>query len=126
MPASGQVRLVDTRGPNTVTLGRGAAPQAGLLHHSDRGSQYASRDYRRLLAQRHISRTAKCYDNAMKERFVATLKVECAIQPFASRAAARLAIFDFTEVWYKRQRVHSSLGYRSPANFEAQFAKPLH
>lgn len=104
-------------------------PPAGLLHHSDRGSQYASRDYRRLLAQRHISvsmsRTANCYDNAMKESFFATLKVECANQPFASRAAARLAIFDFIEVWYNRQRLHSSLGYRSPADFEAQFAKPL-
>jgi putative transposase len=72
-----------------------------------------------------MSRTANCYDNAMKESFFATLKTECASQPFASRAAARLAIFDFIEVWYNRQRLPSSLGYRSPADFEAQFVKPL-
>jgi transposase InsO family protein len=104
-------------------------PQADLLHHSDRGSQYASHDYQRLLAQRHItvsmSRTGNCYDNAMKESFFATLKAECAPQPFATRAAARLAIFEFIEVWYNRQRLHSSLAYRSPQQFEAQFARPL-
>lgn len=100
-------------------------PQAGLLHHSDRGSQYASHDYQRRLDRRQItvsmSRTANCYDNAMKERFFAPLKAACASQPFVSRAAARLAIIDFIEIWYNRQRLHSSLGYRSPTNFEAQF-----
>jgi transposase InsO family protein len=104
-------------------------PQPGLLHHSDRGSQYASNDYQRLLAQHHItvsmSRTGNCYDNAMKDSFFATLKVECASQSFATCAAARLAVFEFIEVWYNRQRLHSSLGYLSPQHFEARFAKPL-
>jgi putative transposase len=104
-------------------------PNPGLLHHSDRGSQYASHDYQRLLAQHRItvsmSRTGNGYDNAMKESFFATLKLECAAQPFASRAAARLAIFEFIEVWYNRQRLHSALGYLSPQQFEAQFAMPL-
>lgn len=100
-------------------------PTGDLLHHSDRGSQYASHDYRRLLAKRGItvsmSRTANCYDNAMKESFFATLKTECATKPFPSRAAARLAIFEFIEVWYNRQRLHSALGYLSPEQFERHF-----
>jgi putative transposase len=99
-------------------------PQGDLVHHSDRGSQYASLDYRRLLDKRAItvsmSRTANCYDNAMKESFFATLKTECARQPFATRAAARVAIFEYIEVWYNRQRLHSALGYLSPEQFERQ------
>lgn len=104
-------------------------PDGRLLHHSDRGSQYASHDYRHLLEARGIavsmSRTANCYDNAMKESFFATLKSECATQPFQSRAQARLAIFEFIEVWYNRQRLHSALGYLSPEQFERQFTMPL-
>lgn len=61
----------------------------------------------------------------MKESFFATLKAECASQPFATRAAARLAIFEFIEGWYNRQRLHSSLGYLSPQQFETRFANPL-
>jgi transposase InsO family protein len=97
-------------------------PDQSLLHHSDRGSQYASFDYQHLLAQRHItvsmSRPANCYDNAMKESFFATLKTECAAISFPTRAAARVAIFEFIEVWYNRQRLHSALGYLSPEQFE--------
>lgn len=104
-------------------------PPATLLHHSDRGSQYASQDYQRLLSQRHItvsmSRPGHCYDNAMKESCCATLKAECANQPFATRAAARLAIFEFIEGCYNRQRLHSSLGYLSPPQFEDRFAHLL-
>lgn len=104
-------------------------PADGLLHHSDRGSQYASHHYQALLARRHItvsmSRSANCYDNAMLESFHATLKTECATQPFASRAAARLAIFEFIEVWYNRHRLHSALGYQSPEQFEQSFISPL-
>ncbi len=104
-------------------------PTGGLLHHSDRGSQYASQDYRRILQARGISlrmsRRANCYDNAMKESFVATLKTDCAPTPFHSRAQARLAVFEFIEVWYLRQRLHSALGYLSPEQFERQFTMSL-
>ncbi|MCP4208905.1 MAG: IS3 family transposase [Shimia sp.] len=97
----------------------------GLLHHSDQGSQYASDDYRVLLATHQItvsmSRRGNCYDNAMKESFFATLKTECASAPFTTRAEARSAIFEYIEVFYNRQRLHSALGYLSPAQFEQQF-----
>ncbi len=100
-------------------------PVEGLLHHTDRGGQYAAHDYRRLLAAYHIeasmSRAGNCYDNAMQESFFATLKTECADKPFPTRAAARTAIFDYIEVFYNRQRLHSSLGYLSPADFEQRF-----
>jgi transposase InsO family protein len=100
-------------------------PAEGLLHHTDRGGQYASHAYRELLAEHQIeasmSRAGNCYDNAMKESFFATLKTECAVEPFPTRAAARTAIFDYIEVFYNRQRLHSSLGYLSPADFEQRF-----
>jgi putative transposase len=100
-------------------------PEAGLLHHSDRGSQYASDAYRALLAKHHIvvsmSRTGNCYDNAMKESFWATLKAECATRPFATRTQARSTLFEYIEGFYNRQRLHSALGYCSPAQFEQQF-----
>lgn len=101
-------------------------PSAGLLHHSDRGSQYTSGDYQKLLAQHHIevsmSRTGQPYDNAMAESFFATLKTECVTYRFATRAEARATVFDYIEVWYNRQRLHSSLGYLSPAAFERLYA----
>jgi len=97
-------------------------PTAGLLHHSDRGSQYASGDYRNLLTQHAItismSRTGNCYDNALKESFFATLKSECASHPFVTKAQARTAIFEYIEAFYNRQRLHSALGYLSPEQFE--------
>jgi len=100
-------------------------PSDALLHHSDRGSQYTSADYRCLLAAHHItvsmSGTGNCYDNAMKESFFATLKSECVTQPFASRAQARTAIFDYIEGFYNRHRLHSALGYLSPDQFEQHF-----
>ena len=93
-----------------------------LVHHSDRGSQYTSLAYRALLQHMGItssmSATGNCYDNAMKESFFATLKSECVVQPFATRAQARTAIFEYIEVFYNRQRLHSSLGYLSPDEFE--------
>ena len=93
-----------------------------LVHHSDRGSQYTSLAYRALLQQEGIlpsmSATGNCYDNAMKESFFASLKSECVVQPFATRAQARTAIFEYIEVFYNRQRLHSSLGYLSPDQFE--------
>ena len=97
-------------------------PSADLMHHSDRGSQYTSEIYLDHLTKQQcqisMSRTGNCYDNAAIESFFATLKTECADHPFASRSEARIAIFDFIEVWYNRQRSHSFLGYISPAHFE--------
>jgi putative transposase len=108
---------------------RGRQPAAGLLHHSDRGSQYAAGDYQQLLAKHNMvgsmSRRANCLDNAMIESFWATLKAECAGVMFSSQSAARLAIFEYIEVWYNRQRVHSALGYQSPAAFEQLYYQAL-
>jgi transposase InsO family protein len=102
-----------------MAVGQRGAPR---LHHSDQGSQYTSDDYLRLLEQDSVtlsmSDAGRCYDNAIQESFWGTLKTECADRPFASRAAARRAIFDYIEVWYNRQRRHSALGYLSPAVFE--------
>ncbi len=97
-------------------------PTAGLLHHSDQGRPYTSAEYRSLLADHHLeesmSRVGNCYDNAVVESFFATLKAECATQPFATRAEARSAIFEYIEGWYNRVRLHSTLGYLSPLEFE--------
>jgi len=97
-------------------------PEAGLLHHSDQGRQYTSAAYQGRLANAHcqvsMSRVGNCYDNAAMKSFIGTLKTECATQPFATRAQARTAIFEFIEAWYNRQRLHSSLDYLSPAEFE--------
>jgi putative transposase len=97
-------------------------PDAGLLHHSDQGRQYTSIAYQSRLStslcQVSMSRVGNCYDNAVMESFFGTLKSECATQPFATRAQARTAIFEFIEAWYNRQRLHSSLDYLSPAEFE--------
>ena len=97
-------------------------PGEGLLHHSDQGSQYTSELYRQCLAsfgcEVSMSRVGNCYDNAVMESFFATLKAECAPRPFGSRAQARTAIFEYIEAWYNRQRLHSTLGYLSPLEFE--------
>jgi len=98
---------------------------SGLLHHSDRGSQYAAKDFRRLLGRRGItcsmSRKGDCWDNAVMESFFHTLKVECVYQTrYLTREEARRDLFDYIEVFYNRQRLHSSLGYVSPVTFEAR------
>jgi transposase InsO family protein len=97
-------------------------PAAGFLHHSDQGSQFTSQAYQlHLLAlqcQISMSRVGNCYDNAVMESFFGTLKTECVTRQFATRVEARLAIFEFIEVWYNRQRLHSSLDYLSPVEFE--------
>lgn len=102
-------------------------PEPGLLHHSDRGSQYTSHDYLTLLKHYKVtlsfSRAGNCYDNAMMESFFATLKTECIDRRYRSRAEARQVIFEFIEVWYNRMRRHSSLGYLSPVRFEAAHSK---
>ena len=96
----------------------------GLVHHSDRGVQYACTAYRERLAEHSItasmSRVGNCYDNAMKESFWATLKKELVHDmEFATFEEARAAIFEWIEVFYQRERSHSALGYRSPEAFEA-------
>jgi len=97
-------------------------PEPGLLHHSDQGSQYTSAAYQNsltsALAELSMSRVGNCYDNAVIESFFGTLKTECVTNQFATRALARTAIFEYIEVWYNRQRLHSTLGYLSPVEFE--------
>lgn len=100
-------------------------PQANLLHHSDRGCQYASTEYRGLLKENNIepsmSRTGNPYDNAAMESFFSTLKTECLHQNKpATRSQARILLFDYIEVFYNRVRIHSALGYQSPVDFETK------
>ena len=99
-------------------------PGEGLLHHSDRGSQYASDDYVHLLQSHQIessmSGKGDCWDNAVMESFWATLKAELVNDAhYATHEQARASIFEYIEVFYNRKRLHSSLGYLSPEAFEA-------
>ena len=101
-------------------------PAPGLLHHSDRGSQYASARFRAQLhslgAVSSMSRPANCYDNALVESFFATLKTECFAQRSpVSKRQTRLLLFDYIEISYNRRRSHSALGYLSPLDFENRF-----
>jgi putative transposase len=103
-------------------------PDAGLLHHSDRGVHYACREYRALLAahgiQASMSRRGDCWDNAVAESFFSTLEWELiARSTWPTRDDARVAIFRFIESWYNRRRRHSTLGYVSPAAYEAQLQR---
>jgi len=103
-------------------LHRGAR---SVLHHSDRGVQYASHAYQRLLASAgctsSMSRKGDCWDNAVVESFFATVTKELlALEDFSSRATASRALFEFIEIWYNRQRLHSALNYQTPAAFEEQ------
>jgi transposase InsO family protein len=97
-------------------------PAPGALHHSDRGRQYASAEYRAALRTAGLtcsmSRAGDCWDNAVVESFFATLKAELG-DYWPTRAAARHAVFAWIEGWYNRRRLHSSLGYRSPLQYEA-------
>jgi transposase InsO family protein len=102
-------------------------PTTALLHHSDRGSQYASLPYQALLHDHHLqvsmSRTGNCYDNAVTESFFATLKVERVYdQRYASPDEAKCDIFHYIEGFYNRRRLHSALGYLSPDCFEQRFS----
>ena len=103
------------------------APTAGLLHHSDRGSQYAATSYQRVLDEYGLipsmSRKGNCWDNARVESFFGTLKRELVYQrQYATRSEATQDIFEYIEVFYNRQRRHSTLGYHSPAEYEARAA----
>ncbi len=102
----------------------GRKPTRGLIMHSDRGSQYASKEYRRLLKDYGItpsmSRKGNCWDNAPMESFFKTLKVERIYQTrYESRQHARLDIVDWIEGFYNRQRLHSSIGYNTPVDAES-------
>lgn len=100
-------------------------PTSGLIQHTDRGSQYASHEYRAVLDAhglvQSMSRRGDCWDNAVAESFFATLEHELlADADFHSRREAHHAIFEFIEAWYNRERRHSTLGYISPVQYEAQ------
>ncbi len=108
-------------------------PPPGMLHHSDRGSQYASQDYQELLRQAgctcSMSRRGNCWKadatsaNAPVESFFSTLKMELVhARRYQTQQQARAEIFEFIEVWYNRQRLHSSLGYLSPTQYEMKMA----
>ncbi len=104
-------------------------PSRALILHSDRGKQFASASYRQLLAQHGLiasmSRPGNCYDNAFIESFWSSLKYELVYhRRFTSYATARTAIFDYIETFYNRTRLHSSLAYTSPLNFESQTKQP--
>lgn len=99
-------------------------PRPGLLHHSDRGVQYASDDYQKLLGDHgmrpSMSGKGDCWDNAVAESFWGTLKSELVNhEHYATHQQARASIFEYIEVFYNRQRLHSSIGYQSPEAFEA-------
>lgn len=101
-----------------------ARPTQGLLHHSDRGSQYVEGDYLQALAaagiERSMSRAGNCYDHAAMESFWSTLKTDTGLDESipVSRRHAELAVFDYSETFYNPTRCHSSLGYLSPVAFE--------
>jgi hypothetical protein len=98
-------------------------PESGLLHHSDRGSPYASADYQTILKAHGItcsmSRRGNCYDNAVMEAFFSSVKAELR-ERFDSRDEAKRELFKYIEVFYNQRRRHSTIGYRSPAAYERQ------
>jgi putative transposase len=101
-------------------------PQEGLIHHSDRGSKYNCHDYQALLSKHKalpsMSRVGNAYDNAPMESFFATLKTELVHHcRFHTREQAQAALFDYMEIFYNRQRIHSALSYRTPTDFEALY-----
>lgn len=98
--------------------------QGPTIHHSDRGVQYVSAPYRQLLAAHgltpSLSATGNCYDNAVVESFFGTLKRECDVTPCASVRAVRQTLADYIDGWYNPHRLHSSLGYQAPLQYEAR------
>jgi len=114
-------------GALTMAIGN-RLPDESLMHHSDRGSQYASFAYQAALSSHgmtcSMSRRGECHDNAVAESFFGTLKTELIHrQTWPTRASARSAIHDYIELFYNRKRRHSSLGHRPPAEFEADYDK---
>ena len=119
-----EAELVETALANALIM---RAPDPGLYFHSDRGSQYSSQAVRKPLrvigANLSMSGRGNCYDNAKAEAFFSTLKTECfpPNQLFGSKALARREIFEYIEVYYNNQRLHSALGYQTPRQFEAAY-----
>lgn len=106
-------------------------PAPGALHHSDQGRQYSSAGYRAALEAAGLtasmSRRGDCWDNAVVESFFATLKTELIHRhPWATRAEVQRAVFRYIEGWYNPHRLHSALGYQSPAQYEATLLTPSH
>jgi putative transposase len=104
-------------------------PERGLLHHSDRGSQYASYDYRKHLAimgmEQSMSRKGNCWDNAPTERFFRSLKHEqLNYEKFRTKEAAKLSVIDYL-AFYNGKRTHSKLGYKTPLDFEREFYRKV-
>jgi len=102
-------------------------PEKGLIAHSDKGSQYASYDYRMLLLKhgfkQSMGSTGDCYDNAVMESFFHTMKTEWVFfEKYQSRSQAKNSIFDYVETFYNRERRHSTLNYLSPWNYEQKFS----
>lgn len=105
-------------------------PQPGLMHHSDKGCQYTSHEFQQLLKAHQItismSGTGNCYDNAAMESFFHTLKTEHVyFEHYRTREQAKRSIFEYVEIFYNRQRLHSTLGYSTPNEFEAKGLCPL-
>src|ERR1700756_4653143 len=123
-----EAELVVTALRNALVLRQ---PDEGLYFHSDRGSQYSSQAVRKPLsvigANQSMSGVGNCYDNATMEAFFSTLKTECFPdnQVFSSRAQARCEIFEYIEVYYSNQRLHSALGYQTPCQYETQFKRVI-
>jgi putative transposase len=120
LQATLQKRLVLDALEDAIAVRR---PPVGLIFHSDRGSQYASEEVRRMLERNEIrgsmSGKGNCYDNAITESFFRSLKTELVYQHiFPTRSVARMMVFDYLEVFYNRQRLHSSIGYMSPVQYE--------
>jgi transposase InsO family protein len=106
----------------TIAL-QGRQPEKGLLHHSDQRSQYASNEYQKMLKNNYVncsmSRKGNCYDNAIMESFFAILKQELVYhRQYHTRKEAMEDIFEYIQVWYNRNRKHSSLAYMTPEQFE--------
>jgi putative transposase len=103
-------------------------PSQGLLVHSDRGVQYASADFRKLLKEhkfvQSMSRKGNCWDNAVAESFFHTLKTQLIYhRKFEDQSEAEQALFNYIEIYYNRRRRHSTIGYQSPAMFESNWVK---
>ena len=124
----------DTRLDQSLTLRplahalRWRQPSPGLIHHSDRGVQYAATAYRALLRAHHaessMSRRGNCWDNAVVESFFATLKTELVHRvSWATRIAAQQDLARYIDQWYNQQRRHAALGYRTPVQYERDLAQ---